>query len=150
MEGKHVNQALEAGPFVGLRLLDVRIALNYASTVMDSETTLWLIDGFLLFVLFVVAPSIAAAIGYAAWKCQLKNFGRGLYWTAFVTLGGVSGFLLVFAQRMQADVRTWQYLLQLACFVLGALLLGVAMGCAVAIFTFRWRALSQKPPDLIP
>jgi len=117
---------------------------------MDSKTTLWLIDGFLLFVLFVVAPSIAAAIGYAAWKGQLKNFGRGLYWTAFATSGGVSGFLLVFAQRMQADVRTWQYLLQLACFVLGALLLGVAMGCAVAIFTFRWRALSQKPPDLIP
>jgi len=117
---------------------------------MDSETTLWLIDGFLLFVLFVVAPSIAAAIGYAAWKGKLKKFDRGMYWAAVVALGGVSAFLLVFAQRMHADVRTWQYLLQLACFLLGALLLGVAMGCAVAIFTFRRRALSQEPPDLMP
>jgi hypothetical protein len=117
---------------------------------MASKTTLWLIDGFLLFALFVVAPSIAAAIGYAAWKGKLKNFDRGMYWTSFVALGGVSSFLLVFAQRMHADVRTWQYLLQLVCFGLGTLLLGVAMGCAVAIFTFRRRALPQEPPDLIP
>jgi hypothetical protein len=124
--------------------------LNYASTVMDSKTTLWLIDGLLLFVLFVVAPSIAAVIGYAAWKGKPKNFEREMYWTAFVALGGVSGFLLVFAQRMHADVRTWQYLLQLACFGLGALLLGVAMGCGVAILTCRRRPLFQKPPDLLP
>jgi hypothetical protein len=117
---------------------------------MDSETALWLIDGLLLFVLFVVAPSIAAVIGYAAWKGKPKNFEREMYWTAFVALGGVSGFLLVFAQRMHADVRTWQYVLQLACFGLGALFLGVAMGCGVAIFTCRRRPLSPKPPDLIP
>ena len=116
----------------------------------EPSTTLRLIDGLLLFVLFVVAPSISAAIGYAAWKGKLKNFDREMYWTAFVALGGVSGFLLVFAQRMHADVRTWQYLLQLTCFGLGALLFGVAMGCAVAIFTFRRRSPSQKPPDLIP
>jgi hypothetical protein len=117
---------------------------------MDSETALWLIDGLLLFVLFVVAPSIAAVIGYAAWKGKPKNFEREMYWTAFVALGGVSGFLLVFAQRMHADVRTWQYVLQLACFGLGALFLGVAMGCGVAISTCRRRPLSPKPPDLIP
>jgi len=60
-----------------------------------------------------------------------------MYWTAFAAATGVSFFLMVFAQRMQADVRTWQYLVQVACFGLGAPLFGVAGGCIIGIFTYR-------------
>jgi hypothetical protein len=38
---------------------------------------------------------------------------------------------------MDADVRTWRHLLQLASSGLGALLLGIAGGCGVGIFTYR-------------
>src|SRR3989442_631117 len=73
------------------------------------------------------APAaIAAVIGYAAWKGKPNNFGRDMYWTAFVSASAASGFLIVYAQRMSADVRSWQYLAQLAYFGLGILLFGVA------------------------
>jgi surface polysaccharide O-acyltransferase-like enzyme len=93
--------------------------------------------GLLILTFFVFVPSIAAAIGYAAWKGWPKNFDREMYWTAFAAAIIASVFLMVFAQRMQADVRTWQYLLQVVCFTLGALLFGVAAGCVVGIFTYR-------------
>jgi hypothetical protein len=103
---------------------------------MDSRAGLRIVDGLLLFTLFVAAPLIAAAIGYAAWKGRPKNFNREMYWTSFIAIGAAGGFLMVYAQRIHADVRTWQYLLQLACFGLGALLFGVAGGCGVGIFTY--------------
>jgi integral membrane sensor domain MASE1 len=93
--------------------------------------------GLLILTFFVFVPSIAAAIGYAAWKGKPENFNREMYWTAFAAAIIASVFLMVFAQRMQADVRTWQYLLQVACFGFGALLFGVAGGCLVGIFTYR-------------
>ena len=55
----------------------------------------------------------------------------------------VSLFLMVFAQWMHADVRTWHYIAQVACFAAGALLLGVAGGCGVGVFTFR-RGLDEE------
>jgi hypothetical protein len=69
-----------------------------------------------------------------------------MYWTAFAAATVVSLFLMVFAQRMHADVRTWLYLAQVACFGLGALLFGVAGGCMVGIFTYRRGAGTQDPP----
>jgi hypothetical protein len=109
---------------------------------MDSRAGLWIVDGLLLFTLFVVIPLIAAAIGYAAWKGKPKRFDREMYWMSFIASGAVGGFLMVYAQRMQTDVRTWQYLLQLACFGFGALLFGVSVDCAVGIFTYRRSSLS--------
>jgi len=70
-----------------------------------------------------------------------------MYWTAFPAATGVSLFLMVFARRMNADLRTWQYLLQLACFSLGALLFGVAGGCMIGIFTYRRGVKNQDPPS---
>jgi len=96
-----------------------------------------IVDGLLLFALFVGAPSISAAIGYAAWKGKPKTFDRERYGLAAITSGAAGTFLIVYTQRMQADVRTPQYLLQLTFFALAALLLGIAGGCAVGIFTFR-------------
>jgi hypothetical protein len=111
---------------------------------MYSKTGLWLEAAFFLFIFLAVAL-IAAAIGYAAWKGKPKNFTREMYWTAFVAVGAVSLFLMVYAQRMHVDVRTWQYPLQIACFGLGALPFGVAGGCMVGIFTFRRPPPTQDP-----
>ena len=104
---------------------------------MGSQTVLRLIDGFLLFTVFVGTPTIAAAIGYAAWKGRPKTFNRDTFVLGFIATLMGSAFLIVYAQQMHADVRTWQFLLQLACFELGVLLLGIAGGCAVGIFTHR-------------
>jgi ABC-type Mn2+/Zn2+ transport system permease subunit len=91
----------------------------------------------LLLAFLVVVPSIAAAIAYAAWKGKPKNFGRDMYWTAFVAAAGAACLLLVCSQRMNADVRTWQYLIEIGLFSLGVVLFGVAAGCMIGILTYR-------------
>ena len=96
--------------------------------------------GFILFAFFAIAPSVAAAIGYAAWKGKPKSFDREMYWTAFVSTGAVAGLIIVYAQR---NGGTWPRLAQLACLGLGALLFGVALGFGVGIFTRR----SSSLPD---
>jgi small neutral amino acid transporter SnatA (MarC family) len=114
---------------------------------MHSDAGAWVEAGLLILIFVVVVPSIAAAIGYAAWKGKPKNFDREMYWMAFVTAIAVSLFLMVFAQRMHADVRTWQYLAQVMCFGSGAILFGVAGGCMIGIFTYRRGARNQVPPE---
>jgi hypothetical protein len=47
------------------------------------------------------------------------------------------------SQRMNADVRTWQYLVQIALFSLSVILIGIAGGCMIGIFVYR-RGLSSK------
>ena len=104
---------------------------------MFSQSGIAAEAGLLILTFFVFVPSIAAAIGYAAWKGKPKNFDREMYWTAFAAAMIVSAFLMIFAQRMHADVRTWQYIVQVACFTLGTVLFGVAAGCVVGVFTYR-------------
>jgi undecaprenyl pyrophosphate phosphatase UppP len=113
---------------------------------MHSDLGLWVEVGLLIFTFVVVVPSIAAAIGYAAWKGKPKNSDREMYWTAFAAATIASLFLMVVSRRMQADVRTWQYLVQVVCFGLGALLFGVAGGCMIGIFTYRRGLRNQNPP----
>jgi len=114
---------------------------------MHSETGLSVEAGLFLLTFFVIVPLIAATIGYAAWKGKPTNFNREMYWTGFVAAAIASLFLMVLAQRMHVDVRTSLYLLQLACFGLGALLFGVAAGCMVGIFTHRRGARPQDRPN---
>jgi hypothetical protein len=114
---------------------------------MGSKAGLWIEAGLLLFTFFVVVPSIAASIAYAAWKGKPKNFNREMYGMGFVATVAASGFLMVYAQRMQADVRTWHYPFQIACFGLGALLFGVAGGCGVGVFTYRRSSLTKDPHE---
>jgi hypothetical protein len=114
--------------------------------MMGSKASMWIEGAFLLLGFFVVVPLIAAAIGYAAWKGKPKNFGRDSYWTAFIVAGALSGFLMVYSQRMNADVRSWLHLAQLAGFGLGILFFGVAGGYMIGILTYR-RSPSQQPPE---
>jgi hypothetical protein len=107
----------------------------------------WIIDGLLLLILFGGAPSIAAVVAYAARKGKPKNFDREKYWTAFIAIGAVSAFVILFALRMRAEVGTWQYLFQCVSFSLGPILFGMSMGCGVGIFTYRRRPCTETPSD---
>ncbi len=104
---------------------------------MGSQTGLRIIDGFLLLSLFVGTPTIAAAVGYAVWRGKPKTFDRHTFVLAYLATVIAGGFLMVYTQRMHADVRTWKHLVQIVCFEFGVTLLGVAGGCAVGIFTRR-------------
>jgi formate-dependent nitrite reductase membrane component NrfD len=117
---------------------------------MDSKTAVSIVDGLLLLIFFVGVPSIAVAIAYTAWKGRPKSFDRESDMLGFVACILASGFLLVYAQRMHADVRTWQYLVQIACGGFGLLLFGIAMGCGIGIFTCWRRSGPQKPPEMAP
>ena len=96
-----------------------------------------IVDGLLLLALFVGVPSISAAIVYFAWKGRPSGFDRERYGLSALTTGAPAIALMVYTQRMHADVRTPQYLLQLACFACGTVLLGIAGGCFVGVFTYR-------------
>ena len=102
-----------------------------------SKSRLWSEAGILIFALSLMVPSIVAAIGYAAWNGKPRNYSREMFFTSFVLVGGVSGALLAYVIQMRADIRTWEYLLQVACFGLGTILMGVAGGCMVGIFAYR-------------
>ncbi len=104
---------------------------------MGSQTVLRLIDGFLLFTVFVGTPTIAAAIGYAAWKGRPMTFNRDTFVLGFIATLMVSAFLIVYAQQMHADVRTWQYFCSSPASNSACCNLGIAGGCAVGIFTHR-------------
>jgi hypothetical protein len=56
-----------------------------------------IVDGLLLFALFVGAPSISAVIGYAAWKGKPTTFDRERYGLSAFTGGAAGVFLMVSA-----------------------------------------------------
>ena len=104
---------------------------------MNLQSALRILDAFFMITLFGVAPLIAGAIGYAAWRGRPKAFSRRKFAISFYAAMIASGFLLVHSQRMHADVRSERFLLQMACFLAGALLFGVAGGCMVGMFAYR-------------
>ena len=97
---------------------------------------LWLTGALELLTLFVVGPFLGFVIAYAAWGGKPQRLDPQRYgddWVLFVAFGLTASLLLGFAKWLNADVRTAQYLLQVVCFLLGGLLLGVAMGCGFSV-----------------
>lgn len=114
---------------------------------MESNAGVGVELGFILFTFAVLIPSIATAIGYAAWKGWPNSFDREMYWTAFAASGAVAGLVIVYALRIRAVGGTWLHLVQLACLGLGLLLFAVSFGFGVGIFTRRRNSLTQGPPE---
>jgi hypothetical protein len=100
---------------------------------------LWLADAIQLLTFFVIAPVIAIVIAYAAWRGKPKNFSPQRYGMVCATSGVSASLLVVLAKWINADIRTPQYFLQLACFLLGFLLLGVGMGSFFPALLHLWR-----------
>lgn len=96
-----------------------------------------LVDGLMLLALFGGTPLIAAAVGYAAWKGKLPTFDRERYALSAAAAGALGIALMFGAQRMHADVRTANYLLQLVLFACVVTCFGIAGGCVIGIFTDR-------------
>jgi hypothetical protein len=110
---------------------------------------LWLTGALELLTFFVVGPVLAIAIAYAAWRGKPQNFNPERYGIVCIA-SGVTAFLLFgFAKWMNADVRTTQYFLQLACVLLSGLLFGVFMGCGfpVLLRLWRWHKTTRLPDD---
>lgn len=95
-----------------------------------------IVDSLLLLLLFVGAPLISVAIGFAAWKGRSANFNREKFFFGFIVSGAIGTALMVFAQRMHADVRTPAYFLQMVTFVLGAVLFGIGGGCLIGLLIY--------------
>jgi hypothetical protein len=94
----------------------------------------------LLFTFFVLAPFIAAMIGYAAWKGKPKSFDREMYWTVFASAMAAAFILMLYVQRHAA---TLPGPVVFAGLILGGLLFGVSIGFGVGVFT---RRKSTLPP----
>jgi hypothetical protein len=88
-----------------------------------------------LLTFFVVAPILAIAIGYAAWKGNPPRFDL----LAAAASGAACVFLFSYAQGMQADVRTAQYFVQLVLVLLSGVIFGVFMGCGASVILRMWR-----------
>jgi hypothetical protein len=124
----------------------------FASLSDMNPDYLWLTGALEVLTLFAVAPVLGLAISYAAWrgKPQMLNPARyGADRVLCVTSGVTAVLLLVFAQLLNADVRTPQYLLQLVCFLFGSLLFGVSMGCCFSVLlrASRWHKATRLPEN---
>jgi hypothetical protein len=100
---------------------------------------LWLTGALQLLTIFVVAPAIAMAIAYSAWREEPQKLNPERYGIVCVSSGVTASLLLGFAKWMNADVRTAQYFLQLACVLVSGLLFGVCMGYGFPIALSLWR-----------
>lgn len=106
---------------------------------------LWILDLMLLFILFVLAPVIAACIARAAWKGQPENLKRENYFILLVISAIAGCVLMIKAHWLQADITTGTFLVELICFIVGAAMFGVAGGCLVGFFVYgRGRSMLKE------
>jgi hypothetical protein len=100
---------------------------------------LWLTGAMQLLTFFVVGPALTIAIAYGAWRAKPQNLNPERYGMLCIT-SGVAAFLLFgFAKWINADVRTAQYFLELACVLLSGPLFGVFAGCGFSVLLRLWR-----------
>jgi len=75
---------------------------------------------FVVLSFFVMAPAVAAVIGYRASKGIPKSFNGAMYWTSFVAIGAVAATVIRYAVRMEARDDPWWNLLRFTILGLGA------------------------------
>lgn len=119
-----------------------------ASLAHMNPEYLWLVDAIQFLTIFVIGPALGLAIGYAAWRGKPSNLNPLRYGDDRVLFvaSGVTAFLLFgFAKWLNADVRTVQFFLQVVCFLLGGLLLGVGTGCGFSVLLrlVRWHKTTR-------
>ena len=100
---------------------------------------LWLTGAIELLAFFGAGPALAIAIAYAAWRGKPTIFNPTRSGTVCIASGVIAVLLFVLVKWMNADVRTPQYFLQFACFVISGLSFGVYMGSGVSLLLRLWR-----------
>ena len=100
---------------------------------------LWVTEGIELLTLFVIMPGLSLVTAYAAWRGKPKIFNPERYGTVCIASGVTASLLFVFVKWMNAAVRTPQYFLQFACFLISGLLFGVFMGSGFSVLLRLWR-----------
>lgn len=109
---------------------------------------LWLADAMQLPAFFAVGPVLAIAIACAGWKGKPESFDTRRYAIVCVASGVTAVLLFAFGKWLNADIRSPQYFLQLACVLLSGLLFGVYIGCGfpVLLGIERWHKTTRKGP----
>jgi len=96
---------------------------------------------------FFIGPLLAISIAYLAWRGKPHSFGPKGYRTVCFASGVTALLLFGLAKWINADVRTPQYFVQLACVLLSGPLFGVCMGSGFSVLLKVWRW--HKPTRLI-
>jgi hypothetical protein len=100
---------------------------------------LWLTSAIELLAFFVAGPALALAIAYAAWRGKPTIFNPKRSGMTCIASGVTAVPLFGFVKWMNADVKTPQYFLQFACFLISGLLFGVYMGSGFSVLLRLWR-----------
>jgi len=100
---------------------------------------LWLTEGLELLTFFLFGPVLAIAVAYRTWREKGHVLSPGRY--GMRCAGFAAAFVLLFAlaRWIDADVRTPQYFLQLACVLLSFLSFGFAQGYFFCVLLALWR-----------
>jgi hypothetical protein len=88
--------------------------------------------------LFVCGIAICGVIAWAASNGRPQNFDRWMWWTAFMLFQIPGAIICIYAQRME-PAGAWREFVQHVLLTLGILLVFIAWGCGLAIFTYRCR-----------
>ncbi|HVA01383.1 MAG TPA: hypothetical protein VMV34_06985, partial [Terriglobia bacterium] len=96
-----------------------------------------------LILFFALGNAIPIAIAYAAWKGYPRNFTRDSFFRGAILLGAAGAGLFTLSRRM-VPTTFWQFVGSEICGYSGLLLLFVAMGFGISIFTLRRRLPPQS------
>jgi hypothetical protein len=98
---------------------------------------LWLTEGLELLTFLVFGPVLAIVIAYRSWR--KKEQTPKLHGRRCVAFMALFVLLFIFAKRVDADVRTPLYFLQLTCVLLSFLSFGLAQGYFFSALLGLWR-----------
>jgi hypothetical protein len=100
---------------------------------------LWLTEGLELLSFFVFGPVLAIVIAYRSWRRKEDTPTPKRHGTRSAAFAVVFILLFVLAKRIDADVRSPQYFLQLTCVLLSFLSFGLAQGYFFSLLLDLWR-----------